>query len=177
MDSTISIIVSSGAVAALVSFISVTLMIGKYREKVDTSEANIKTHTTKIDSLSEKVSKLEGGLERDRATTGYVKRKSPLSLTEKGKALLLDSKGNKYIDDNKQKLVDAVKSAAPKTAYDVQELSRSITESHSNDDSFSPIKEFAFKEGLDLKDILDVMGIYLRDIALPEFGFNISQIP
>lgn len=176
MDALLTII-SSGLVAALVSFLAIFILIGKYKEKVDAAERHITAHGVKLDDLGDRVARVEGGLERDRANTPYVKRKSPLSLTEKGKVLLLDSKGNKYIDDNKGNLIGAIKAAAPKTAYDVQELSRTVVESHSNDDNFSPIKEFAFKEGLDLKDIIDVMGIYLRDIALPEFGFNVSQIP
>lgn len=176
MDALLTII-SSGLVAALVSFLAIFILIGKYKEKVDTAETNMKTHAAKLDGLSDRVSKLEGGIERDRANSPYVKRKSPVSLTEKGKALLLDSKGNYYVDKNKDKLIVALKAENPKTAYDVQELARKIVETHANDDDFAPIKEFVFKEGLELKDVLDVMGVYLRDIVLPEFGFNVSQIP
>lgn len=172
----IVIVITSGAISALVSFISIFSMLGKYREKIDSSEKALVAYGQKIDSLSDRISRMEGGVERDRANSPYVQRKSPLSLTESGKALLLDSKGNLYVDVNKQELIDAIRSASPKTTYDVQELSRKILESRSNDDSFNEIKNFAFEEGLELRDIIDVMGVYLRDMALPEVKLQYPKI-
>ncbi len=173
---TLIIIVSSGVVAAFVSILSVVLMLGTYKQKVDTHETGIEKHNTKISELSDRVSRLEGGVDRDRAHNEYIKRKSPLNLTEKGKAMLLDSSGNDYIDKNKETLVDAVRSKSPKTAYDIQELARKVIEERSNDDAFNPIKEFAFKNGHRLELLIDIMGIYFRDIALKEMGYSLKDL-
>jgi len=169
-------IISSGFVALLTSGLAIFVVLGKYKEKVDVNEKNIGKHNDKIDSLSDRVSKLEGGVDRDRAHNEYIKRKSPLTLTEKGKALLLDSKGKDYIDNNKEKLIAAIRAKKPKTAYDIQELSKEVIEDNSNEDNFIPIKEFAYRQGFNLQTLTEIFGIYLRDIALRELGFSITDI-
>lgn len=176
-NQTISIVISSGIISLIVSFLGITLAIGQYKAKVDEAVKTLTRHNEKIDTLSDRVSKLEGGVERDRANSPYVQRKSPLSLTEKGKALLLDSGGKDYVDAHQSGLLDRLRKRRPKTAYDVQEISRDIIHEHSREDSFNGIKEFAFRQGLKLNDIIDVMGIYFRDIALKEMKLNVADIP
>lgn len=170
------IIFSSGVVSLVVTLLICVLFLGKYKEKVDNHDKNLNKNNDKIDKLSDRLSSLEGGLERDRAKSEYIKSQSPLNLTEKGKALLLDSSGKDYIDSKKDDLLKEIELAHPKTAYDVQELTRSVIEKHINEDEFNKIKEFAFKKGLKLDVILDVLGIYLRDLALPKLGFKINDI-
>jgi len=179
MNDTVSIVVSSGLISALVTILTLLFALGSYKEKVTSNTSTIEKHDNKISELSDRVSRLEGGVDRDRAHHGnsYVKAKSPLSLTDKGKVVLLDSTGKDYIDSNKQILIQAIKDNNPKTAYDVQELARTVIEQRTNEDSFIPIKDYVYKKGDNLKYIIDVLAIYLRDIALPELGFHISQIP
>ena len=93
-------------------------------------------------------------------------------MTEKGKALLLDSKGKDYIDAHIDSLIKDINDVSPKTPYDVQELAKKILEQRSNDDSFNQIKEFAYKQGFELNLIIEVMRIYLRDQALAKLEFN-----
>ena len=164
----ITTITSSVIVAAITSVSIIAMMFGRYREKVDRHEGALK----RLDELSDRISRLEGGIERDRAVSEYVRRKSPLSLTEKGKALLLDSKGKDYIDANIDSLIKDINDVSPKTPYDVQELAKKILEQRSNDDSFNQIKEFAYKQGFELNLIIEVMRIYLRDKALTKLEFN-----
>lgn len=173
MDSTITIIVSSGLVSVAVTLCTILIAFGKYKEKIDTHGTNIEKHDNKINTLSDRVSRLEGGIDRDRE---YIDRKSPLSLTEKGKALLLDCGGKDFIDNNKKNLIEAINLHHPKTAYDVQELSRQVITEQSNDDNFNAIKNFTYMEGLALETVINVLGIYLRDIALDELKFNITDI-
>lgn len=150
--------------------------MGKYREKVDSLEKKCERHESKIDDMKDRISTLEGGIERDRANNPYVKRKSPLSLTDRGKAMLLDSGGDKYIETHQDELVKKLRDQKPKSAYDVQEFSQQAIRDRIDNDDFIPLKNFVYKEGLELDNLLQVMGIALRDMALPLLGFTEAQI-
>ncbi|MFA6408668.1 MAG: hypothetical protein WCW01_00580 [Gammaproteobacteria bacterium] len=169
-------ILSSALVSLIISAVSIALFLGKYKQKVDTHEKSLEKHDNRIIELSDRISKVEGGLDRDRAHSDYIQKKSPLGLTEKGKALLLDSTGKDYVDKHKAQLIESIKSTNPRTAYDVQELSKKVIQKESNTDDFSPLKNYIFNQGLDLNLLIDILGIYLRDIALKELGFNINDI-
>lgn len=173
---TLTIVLSSGIVSAIVTLLTFFFTFGQYKQKVDSNQKLVEKISDKISELSDRISRLEGGIDRDRAPSEYIKKQSPLGLTDKGKSLLLDSHGKDYIDTNKDMPIKAIKSKNPKTAYDVQELAREIIKNHSNNDDFNLVKDFIYKQGLSLDTVIDVMGIYLRDIALPTLGFNISDI-
>jgi hypothetical protein len=173
----VGMVVSSGIVSAIVSLLSVVFTTGKYKQKVETNEKELDKHDIKISEISDRISRLEGGIDRDRIyQNSYIQRKSPLSLTEKGKAVLLDSKGKDFIDKNKDNLLENLKNLNPKTSYDVQELSRKILDEETKKEDFNKIKEYAFKNGLQLDLIMDIMGIYLRDEVLSDFNFNVNDL-
>ena len=46
----------------------------------------------------------------------------------------------------------------------------------SKEDRFIPLKDYLFKEGLDLDELILIIGIYLRDLALPRLGFKLEEI-
>lgn len=165
------------ALSVLLGLGSAWAVLSKYQQKVDGLIKDSDRHETKIDDLKDRVSKLEGGLDRDRAHgSPYTQAQSPVSLTDRGKALLLDSGGNKYLEDNSDALIGEIKAQKPKTAYDVQETAKKVIATHSNDDSFIPLKNYLFKEGINLEDLISVVGIALRDMALPVLGFKPEQI-
>lgn len=161
-------------VAGIVGFVGAWVKLSKCDSTITAHSTALKEISDKLTSLGERIAKLEGGVERDRAA--WVQKKSPLSLTSAGEKVLSESHGKAYIDNNKLSLISAIKKENPKTAYDVQELSRKVIVQKSNDDAFSPIKNFAFMRGESLDRVIDVLGIYLRDIALKELGFNLSDI-
>ncbi len=164
-------------ISGFVGFIGAWVKLSTLQVKITTLEKDVDTIKTQNIEIIQKLAYLQGGLERDREhTREYVKSQSPLALTDQGKAILLDSKGKDFIDNKKSLLIDEIKSKSPKTAYDVQEISKKIIENHSNDDDFNSIKDFVFFKGERLENLIEVMGIYLRDIALKELGFNISDI-
>ena len=169
---TFTLILSSGFVAALITIITLLVGLGKYKQKVDTHEKSIVTLESEMKGFSKQISKIEGGLERDRAYSGIVKAKSPLSLTEKGERILNEGGGKNYIDNNKDSLLLEIRKANPKSSYDVQELSKQIIESHKNDDDFTEIKEYVYKNGLVLDHVILGMAVYLRDYALKELISN-----
>jgi hypothetical protein len=45
-----------------------------------------------------------------------------------------------------------------------------------NDDVFNSVKDYAFREGLDLDIIIQVMAIELRDRILRKKGWNVDDI-
>jgi len=169
---TVTIIISSGIVSAIVTILIMLLSVGKYKEKVDRLCYDNDKVGDKLTQISEKLSNIEGGLERDRATNEYIKSKSPLSLTDKGKALLIDSTGKDYIDLKHAKFLKEIKSKNPKTPYDVQELSKDIISARTSLDEFNDIKDFAFSKGISINVILEVLGIYLRDLLLKDLKMS-----
>lgn len=130
----------------------------------------------RLNEACEKLAKEEGRNERDRAHDDYVKRDSPLSLTDKGKALLLDSGGESYVEANKKTLIDAIKTKKPQSAYDVQEFAREAIAERADTKEFVPIKNYLYEQGLDLERATRVLGIYLRDMALTELGFTPEDV-
>src|SRR6266567_8631276 len=100
----LQIVVPTG-VSLLIAAATGWAILAKYKQKVDGLKEASDKHEAKIDELIKSVSKLEGGLERDRANDPYTKRKSPVSLTDRGKALFLDSGGSKYLEEHNDVLV------------------------------------------------------------------------
>ena len=171
----IILIVSSGIVSVVVTLLVMLLSVGKYKEKVDRLCHDNDKVGDKLTQISEKLSNIEGGLERDRATNPYIKSKSPLSLTDKGKALLIDSTGKDYIDLKYAKFLKEIKGKNPKTPYDVQELSKDLISARTSLDEFNDIKDFAFLKGISINVILEVLGIYLRDLLLKDWKMTTKK--
>lgn len=93
-------------------------------------------------------------------------------LLEDGKILLLDSGGKEYIDSNKEELFQEIKLEYIKNAFDIQDwprmgdASRIVIEKQTKKDEFTKIKEFASENDIKLGIVIDVLGIYLSELAL-----------
>lgn len=93
-------------------------------------------------------------------------------LLEDGKALLSDSSGKEYIDSKKEELFEEIKLEYIKNAFDIQDwprmgdASRIVIEKQTKKDGFNKIKEFASENDIKLGVVLDVLGIYLSELAL-----------
>lgn len=180
MEPTIQLIIS-GIIAlvtgGLSGFLVFIYKMGKYTEKVDRLEGDRDSQDERIRNLDRKIIACETRLEERKDIGAYLqKRKSPISLSSKGKELLEKSEGKKFIDDDKKNLIKKIKDRNPKSPYDVQELAKEIVSSLKNEEKFTPLKNYAFKEGLSLDVIITVMSVYLRDLAIPEFGYKIEDI-
>ena len=151
MYETLATIISSGIISTLVTLCIMFFSLGKYKEKVDRNSKDYSNLSKQVLEAITKIASIEGGLARDRAVNLYIKSKSPLSLTERGKALLLDSKGKDFVDAKKQEFLKQAKLKNLKTAYDIQELSKKLIEDSVKLDDFNEIKEFAFRKGLNLE--------------------------
>lgn len=151
--------------------------------KFSSAETEIKNLKDKVGELEkrlnetcEKLAKEEGRSERDRAHDDLTQRESPISLSDKGKALLLDSGGQTYIETNRENLIQAIRDRNPQSAYDVQEFAKQVIREKSSEPNFIPIKNYLYTQGLDLDRAVTVLGIQLRDVALPALGFNPEDI-
>lgn len=159
----------SGIMGALSGWGAISYKLGKYIEKIEKLEKEVSL----MGDIREILAKVEAG---KADVTSYIQSKSPLSLTDKGKAVLLDSKGKDFIEKNKPVLLKEIKSKNPKTAYDVQTYSEEVIKAKSNLEGFNQIKNYAFIEGIELGIVIKIMGIYLRDFALSDNGFDIKQL-
>jgi hypothetical protein len=70
--------------------------------------------------------------------------------------------------NNREKIVELVKTMKPVSKYDAQEISRKVRVSLRDDPMFSRMKEFAFEKGLDLSGILVASGLVVRDAMIEE---------
>ena len=105
-----------------------------------------------------------------------VRRKSPISLTERGVNLLVRSGSQKFVNENFSELLGKIELRAPRTAYDVQEYSRQVIGELSEDERIDPVKEYLFRDGSTLEEAKLVMGVYLRDKVLKHKNWNVEDI-
>ncbi len=126
----------------------------------------------KINNLQKEVDRIRKILDDNSPFGGTVRKNNPLSLTEKGQKILKESGAQDYIDQNKNSLIQEIKTRTPKSLYDVQELAREVIELHKGKDEFTPIKDYTYKNGLALDHIIMAMAVYLRDYALIDLGFQ-----
>lgn len=155
-------------VSLITSFLTAVGMIshkmGRYTEKVDQLE-----HC----NLNTRLSTLEGRY----SVSSITQNKSPITLTETGSKLLKESSADVFVDKNYDELLKKVQDhKTPLSAYDVQEKCKEVIASYKGDDRFVPLKDFAFKQGIELNLIQIVASIYLRDKVLPSFGFTQKDV-
>lgn len=178
MDTSIIISICGVLVSALVAFITSNIRIGEYKNKVDTLCNDI--IDLKKESRENSGKLVECSTKIDERTRSYAstltKRESPVSLTPVGKDLLSQSGSDKFVLDNQSDLVEKIKAKSPKSAFDVQVFSRQVVEEIQNEERFKPLKDFAYNEGYDLEPIFIVMGLYLRDIALPLLNYKLEEV-
>lgn len=154
------------------------IFLGVYKHKIDNLEKTVDSLEKEVKQTSHDLTEVSTKL--DERTISYssrlTKRKSPISLSDIGEELLKKSHADQFILEYKDELVQKIREMNPKTAYDVQVDAKKVVESLQNDEQIIPFKDFAFKEGIDLGDVFIVMGIELRDVALPLLGFKVDDI-
>jgi hypothetical protein len=159
-------------VSVVVAFGTVWAFAARLDQRVKHLEEGMKEG---IKSLEEKIKAVDlrermmaaETLLKERAPS-VTKRKSPLSLTERGSSLLVDSGAERFVDEHFDELMEGVNRLNPKTAYDIQEDAKKVIEGLQADDRINPIKEFLFEDGSTLEELVAVMGIYLRDKILAQ---------
>lgn len=172
-SSTIAIDAAGILISALISFLVASFRVGEYKNKVDNACNTIENLQEEMREVRDKAIAAETLLNERGPLT---KRKSPVDLTERGLKILTDSGGKKFVDENYAEFKKSVEATNPATSYDIQEKSREVFGNVENDVRLNPIKEYLFKEGLELENIVEVLGIYLRNKILEERGIKIEDI-
>lgn len=173
MDKNLVITICGVILNAVVAFVVVSNKIGKYQNKVDNLEKQSDKNEKGLQDVRDKAIACETALKEREPLT---RRKSPVELTGRGQKILEESNGMKFVDENYLELKNLVEASNPATSYDIQELSRQIIDDLKNDSRLNPIKDYLFKEGLELDDIVVVLGIYLRNKILIEKGITTDDI-
>ena len=90
---------------------------------------------------------------------------SPLQPTEYGKQLIEDSGLTKILNDKKDFLKTELNKILPpgNTEYDVQEKARELLLRLKNEEIMTPVKKYAYDNGLNVDIILKTGGLWLRD--------------
>ncbi|MFH1564619.1 MAG: hypothetical protein ABIC82_02090 [bacterium] len=109
-----------------------------------------------------------------------VKSYSPLSLTDKGKdisdALKLEGKVASHWSEIKSKIEEKNLS----NPYDIQtaslDLARDCFETIFTNEERNEMKQYAFKNGLNILEFFPIIGIITRDKFLTERGINLSEV-
>src|SRR3989344_6840743 len=178
METSVYISFAGVLISGLVAFITASIRIGIYKNKVDTLVSEVSDLKREVKDLSAELIKCSTKIdERTRSySSTLTKRESPISLSENGKTLLSKSGADRFVLENQEDLVNKIREKNPHSAYDVQSYARAVVEEIQNEPRFKPFKDFAFKEGVNLEPIFIVMSLFLRDIALPLLGYKLEEV-
>lgn len=173
METALIITIAGVIINTIVAFLVVSNRLGAYKNKVDTLETKTEKLETGLQEVRDMAVRNEA-IAKERGP--LIKNESPVSLTDRGERILIDSGGKKFVDDNFEELKNNVEESNPQTSYDVQELSKQVIESLKTDERINSMKEYLFKEGLELDDLTVVLGMYLRDKILTDKGWKAEDI-
>jgi hypothetical protein len=144
-------------------------------------QGTLKSHEATFRSIDGKLERLTLAVENINAHLASTSRKfrpvslgrSPLQLSPLGEAILKDTGGDRYIDDNLSALLSRIEEKKYKSPLDVQNYTYMLLVEKSRDDGFVPIKDFVFQNpryrfnnktiDLDLDIVWQVMSLYLRN--------------
>ncbi len=164
----LTLLLSAGLSAWIAS-----VRIGEYKNKVDNNCTDISDLKKEGKEVRDKVIACETSL-KEREPLG--RRKSPVALTDRGTKVLNESGGKDFVDANFTELSSKVEAKEPKTSYDVQEAAKQVIDEVREDDRMNPLKEYLFKEGLEIGDLVFVLGTYLRDKILESKKWAMEDI-
>lgn len=154
---------------------------GKLKESVnkiqETLKEDIKPEVKKISTLESRVDALwtrVDALWKD----SLAPAGSPRQLNQRGVDVLHQSGIKRIIDDKKEKLLELVKKAGSKNAYDAEKEIESVVFSlpaHCPD-VINDLKQGAFMTGSEIGAVLFVGSIYLRDLIFKDLGFSLDEL-
>ena len=136
-----------------------------------------------IDEIRRDIAYLKGHTDRLQKTVndGYTQKNSPISLTEKGKEEVAESRLDEIVDRNWPRINDTLqKEVLSKNPYDIQSYCMEevfvSTEKFFEDEDFSYIKKLAFNKGLALMTYTNMLAVLIRDRYFQENGIDISEV-
>lgn len=136
------------------------------------SSARFTKAETLLEGVDKRLTSIEG------RNNGAFQSQSPISLTVKGENLLKESGLKTFIDNEKTSLTEKCsKDNNMTSAYDVQNCAFSFFDSMEFESVFEKkLKDYAYHEGIDMKVLRRVGGIYFRNIILEKLGMKQEDI-
>ncbi|TSC55872.1 MAG: Uncharacterized protein G01um101418_561 [Parcubacteria group bacterium Gr01-1014_18] len=156
-----------------VSLISTIGALFIYKEKICNLEKNVAKLLEGLQDVRDKAIACEATI---KANEPFLKRKSPISLSERGVELLEKSGGKKMVDENLDLFTNTDEFRKIQHAYDLQEYAFNRIKEMKEAVILDHFKDYLFREGLQFEDAYPVMGVYLRDILLKKKNLNVEDI-
>ena len=179
----------SAAVAVVILGVAfwLTHYITKKTTEIKAQHGTLTGNVTKIeghiDEIRRDISYLKGHTDRLQKTVndGYTQKNSPISLTEKGKEEVAESRLDEIVDRNWLRINDTLqKEVLSKNPYDIQSYCMEEVfvspEKFFEDEDFSYIKKLAFNKGLALMTYTNMLAVLIRDRYFQENGIDISEV-
>ncbi len=181
----------AGSFASVLAFLGLILWIVYYITK------NITIIKSDHGRLAANYQKMEGGIDEIRRDLAYLKgsfdllkpgsqntllqRKSPISLTDKGKQVAEELKADEILSKNWDKILAILnEEICDKNAYDIQQYcveSLSVEPAKFLDkESLLTLKNYAFNQGEPLQLYTRLLGILLRDRYLKYKNIPIEEV-
>ena len=101
----------------------------------------------------------------------YGRTDSPVSLTVDGTTLLKESGAEEYIEKNKESLLKQFEDITE--PYDIQKKATEVMIVKMGNDK--DIKDFVFRKGENMRDVVYVASIALRNVVLEHKGIDIEK--
>ena len=129
----------------------------------------MKPHVDKIPGMEVKVEDMW----RNRTTVSN----SPSRLNDYGEKILIESNIAKILSPFYDEITKMVENANPSNAYKIQEILIEVLEGFQNKEEIQEGLEIAaFLSGTDVKTILFVAAIHMRDDLITKLGYEINEI-
>lgn len=174
-------VIQIGLVESLFGLAGIILAIGiawgSLKTKVTDIDKDVEDIKEDVKAFTKDIASIKAVVTREYQNE-YAKANSPRKLTEKGQNILDKSGIKEVIDGNKDKLLEKVKAKHPATAYDAELCVLDLVSDFIKGDErlLNTIKEKTFALGETIEIVIFVGGIYFRDYALPELGFNVVDV-
>ena len=183
MDEYFNIILKILIGIGIPTMIGASIYIGRKLQILDNLEKNNKTFCQNTTNAIVRITNAIVEIQTHLTGKGFaIKQRlaytsnSPLNLTDYGEILMEESGFNDIIGNSEKReyLIKLVITKQPKTNYDIQQFSMDTMAElvELNDPAVIPLKNYAYKKGLNLEIILNSAGIVLRDEIMKEFKFD-----
>lgn len=109
-----------------------------------------------------------------------TKSQSPISLTPVGLKISENIGATNIFEKHKEKLLNAVDSKCPKTAYDIQFVSFEVAKNDMinflDEQDLLVVKNEAYNRGILVEDVMGVFGVLLRNEILKIKGIPLAEV-
>lgn len=153
---------------------TITTLFGGYKEE----RKELKDDIRQIKNEVAKITATTDLLYQTHLST--VQSHSPLSLTQKGKDISSELSIENKIIVNWEKIKNKIEEKSPSNPYDIQtvtmDMARNCFSEIFSEADRNEIKTYAYKIGMNLLEIIPIIGILIRDHYLKEKNIPVAEI-